>query len=92
MPTAAKQPTKRRDRRDRTPVASRMQLLDIADVCSLMRISRSTFDRQYRDDPDFPSPARMTNPTGRNESGLRYMLGEIEDYLAAKFAAAKEGR
>ncbi|MGD9598478.1 MAG: helix-turn-helix transcriptional regulator [Steroidobacteraceae bacterium] len=41
------------------PVAAPMQLLRIADICRLFRISKPTFWRM-RKDPAFPSPADIS--------------------------------
>lgn len=42
-----------------SPVASPLQLLRIADICQLLRISKPTFWRM-RKDPTFPAPADIS--------------------------------
>lgn len=42
-----------------SPVAAPLQLLRIADICGLLRISKPTFWRM-RKDPAFPSPAAIS--------------------------------
>lgn len=60
-----------------SPVGSPLQLLRIADICRLLRISKPTFWRM-RKDPSFPSPTHMS----RRLVGWNAL--EIECWLASR--------
>lgn len=60
-----------------SPVAAPLQLLRIADVCRLLRISKPTFWRMRRD-PTFPAPTHIS----RRLVGWNAL--EIECWLASR--------
>lgn len=79
-----------REGRDRSPIETKAQLLDVLDVCRMLRVSRSSLDRKRADDPDFPKPIRITPGSSKNEAGLRWSLGQMERYIEKQIERAEQ--
>lgn len=64
-----------------SPVAAPLQLLRIADICRLLRISKPTFWRM-RKDPAFPSPADISPGV------VGWYASDIETWVSSRRRAA----
>lgn len=65
------------------PIVSPLQLLRIADICRLLRISKPTFWRM-RHDPTFPQPADIS------PSIACWYASDIQEWISARRRPARQ--